>query len=77
MKFFFHKKPKATSFSFPSADLDLTDDLIKELHIAAGLKRIARVIFDRCEDRRERVVGIEISGVRFNLIYEARDQPKE
>ncbi len=71
MTFFFRKKPEATSISFPSSDVELTEDLIQELHLAAGLKRIARVLFDHCEERRERVVGIEISGVRFHFIYEA------
>jgi hypothetical protein len=77
VKFFFRNKPKATSFSFPDSDLELGDDLIKDLHLAAGLKRIARVLFDQSKERRERVVGIEISGVRFHFIYEAKDQPEE
>ncbi len=77
MKFFFRNKPKATSFSFPSSDAELSDDLIKELHLAAGLKRIARVFFDQSKEHREMLVGIEITGVRFHFLYEARDQPKE
>ena len=70
------KKLRNTSFSFPASDATLTPKIVKKFKMSPALERFAKALYKQCRSTDNTVVGIEIKGISFILLYDP-DKKKE
>ena len=66
------RKPKQyenESFSFPNTTAELTDEVIDEHRMRRALTRFAKELAQQIRKKRKNLVGVNIHGIDFNMIF--------
>ena len=66
------RKPRqheSESFSFPNITAELTDEIIDEHKMRRALRRFARVLAEQLRKKRKNLVGVDVRGISFHMVY--------